>query len=183
MSFLHRMTPLLLTTLLTCTPSPPSSPMRRWCMVWVQAWRPPTSHITSLSIHLRWLFTKSHSQVCVIDIPYFPENTIYPDGFRDGQFVFVYCLCSAPRSKRKRCCQNNAQCYGGSGGTLLLLGLLALAIWLGGTLCLLIQITWHKINLLFWFIHNCSKFTNSIDYVSCDIVGPLLFKNKAKLYT
>lgn len=37
----------------------------------------------------------------------------------------------APRSKRKRCCQNNAQCYGGSGGILLLLGLLALAIWLG----------------------------------------------------
>ncbi|CAK6968156.1 transmembrane protease serine 13a [Scomber scombrus] len=39
-----------------------------------------------------------------------------------------------PRSappKRKRCCENNAQCYGGSGGTLLVLGLLALAIWLG----------------------------------------------------
>ncbi|KAM7413081.1 hypothetical protein PAMA_020455 [Pampus argenteus] len=39
-----------------------------------------------------------------------------------------------PRSippKRKRCCENNAQCYGGSGGTLLVLALLALAIWLG----------------------------------------------------
>ncbi|XP_044210899.1 transmembrane protease serine 13a [Thunnus albacares] len=39
-----------------------------------------------------------------------------------------------PRSippKRKRCCENNAQCYGGSGGILLVLGLLALAIWLG----------------------------------------------------
>ncbi|XP_059186644.1 transmembrane protease serine 13a [Centropristis striata] len=36
-----------------------------------------------------------------------------------------------PSSKRRRCCENTAQCYGGSGGTLLVLGLLALAIWLG----------------------------------------------------
>ncbi|KAM3615407.1 uncharacterized protein V6R79_001786 [Siganus canaliculatus] len=36
-----------------------------------------------------------------------------------------------PSSKRKGCCKNNAQCYGGSGGVLLVLGLLALAIWLG----------------------------------------------------
>ncbi|XP_042343078.1 transmembrane protease serine 13a [Plectropomus leopardus] len=40
---------------------------------------------------------------------------------------------SAPPSSRskRRCCGSNAQCYGGSGGTLLVLGLLALAIWLG----------------------------------------------------
>lgn len=67
---------------------------------------------------------------------------------------FVSCLCSAPRSKTKRYCQNNAQCYGGSGGILLLLGLLALAIWLGGTLRLFIQIALHYIDVLFWFIHN-----------------------------
>ncbi|XP_036973990.1 transmembrane protease serine 13a [Acanthopagrus latus] len=36
-----------------------------------------------------------------------------------------------PRRKRRRCCENNSQCYGGSGGVLLVLGLLALAIWLG----------------------------------------------------
>ncbi|XP_075956703.1 transmembrane protease serine 13a [Anarhichas minor] len=36
-----------------------------------------------------------------------------------------------PSRKRRRCCDGNAQCYGGSGGTLLVLGLLALAIWLG----------------------------------------------------
>nr|XP_019943509.1 PREDICTED: transmembrane protease serine 13-like isoform X2 [Paralichthys olivaceus] len=38
---------------------------------------------------------------------------------------------SAPSHKRKRCCENNAQCYGGSGGVFLVLALLALAIWLG----------------------------------------------------
>ncbi|XP_028276322.1 transmembrane protease serine 13a [Parambassis ranga] len=38
---------------------------------------------------------------------------------------------SIPPSKRKRCCQNNAQCYGGWGSALLVLGLLGLAIWLG----------------------------------------------------
>ncbi|XP_071351872.1 transmembrane protease serine 13a [Trachinotus anak] len=37
----------------------------------------------------------------------------------------------SPSGKRKRCCESNAQCYGGSGGALLLLALLALAIWLG----------------------------------------------------
>lgn len=36
-----------------------------------------------------------------------------------------------PRSKQRRCCQSNSQCYGGSGGVLLVLALLALAIWLG----------------------------------------------------
>ncbi|XP_008285238.1 transmembrane protease serine 13a [Stegastes partitus] len=36
-----------------------------------------------------------------------------------------------PRSRKKRCCQGNTQWYGGSGAALLLLGLLALAIWLG----------------------------------------------------
>ncbi|XP_053729831.1 transmembrane protease serine 13a isoform X1 [Synchiropus splendidus] len=33
--------------------------------------------------------------------------------------------------KKRRCCERSTQCYGGSGGTLLLIGLLALAIWLG----------------------------------------------------
>ncbi|XP_070761604.1 transmembrane protease serine 13a [Enoplosus armatus] len=37
----------------------------------------------------------------------------------------------SPSRKRRRCCESNSQCYGGSGGTLLVLGLLALAIWLG----------------------------------------------------
>ncbi|KAM9853151.1 transmembrane protease serine 13a isoform 2-T2 [Aulostomus maculatus] len=36
-----------------------------------------------------------------------------------------------PMSKRKPCCRRNAQCFGGSGGLLLVLGLLVLAIWLG----------------------------------------------------
>uniref|UniRef100_A0A4W6EE15 Transmembrane serine protease 13b n=1 Tax=Lates calcarifer TaxID=8187 RepID=A0A4W6EE15_LATCA len=36
-----------------------------------------------------------------------------------------------PSRKKKRCCENNAKCYGGSGGVLLVLALLALAIWLG----------------------------------------------------
>ncbi|XP_029302336.1 transmembrane protease serine 13a [Cottoperca gobio] len=36
-----------------------------------------------------------------------------------------------PSSKRRRCCKSNAQCYGGSGGTFVMLGLLGLAIWLG----------------------------------------------------
>uniref|UniRef100_A0A8C6TTG7 Transmembrane serine protease 13b n=1 Tax=Neogobius melanostomus TaxID=47308 RepID=A0A8C6TTG7_9GOBI len=36
-----------------------------------------------------------------------------------------------PRKKRSHCCRNNAQCYGSTGGILLVLGLLALAIWLG----------------------------------------------------
>ncbi|XP_029923203.1 transmembrane protease serine 13a [Myripristis murdjan] len=34
-------------------------------------------------------------------------------------------------TKRRRCCQSNAQCFGGSGGTIVLVALLALAIWLG----------------------------------------------------
>uniref|UniRef100_A0A3B4YJI6 Transmembrane serine protease 13b n=1 Tax=Seriola lalandi dorsalis TaxID=1841481 RepID=A0A3B4YJI6_SERLL len=41
------------------------------------------------------------------------------------------CLCPAPSNKRRRCCESNSQCYGGSGGALLVLALLALAIWLG----------------------------------------------------
>ncbi|XP_037630802.1 transmembrane protease serine 13a isoform X1 [Sebastes umbrosus] len=36
-----------------------------------------------------------------------------------------------PSRKRRRCWESNAQCYGGSGGTLLVFGLLALGIWLG----------------------------------------------------
>lgn len=68
LSFPHRTSPLLLTTLLPCTPSPPSSPMRRWCMAWVQAWHPPPSHITSPSIHHLWLFPKSHGQAYVSSI-------------------------------------------------------------------------------------------------------------------
>ncbi|XP_035011133.1 transmembrane protease serine 13a [Hippoglossus stenolepis] len=38
---------------------------------------------------------------------------------------------SAHSHKRRRCCENNAQCYGGSGGVFLVLALLALATWLG----------------------------------------------------
>ncbi|XP_068441410.1 transmembrane protease serine 13a [Clinocottus analis] len=39
---------------------------------------------------------------------------------------------SIPASRKKRrCCDGNAKWYGGSGGTLLVLGLLALSIWLG----------------------------------------------------
>ncbi|KAM9801610.1 transmembrane protease serine 13a [Neosynchiropus ocellatus] len=37
----------------------------------------------------------------------------------------------SPRCKKRRCCERSAQCYGGSGGAILLIGLLALAIWLG----------------------------------------------------
>lgn len=44
------------------------------------------------------------------------------------------CLFAAPSSKRKGCCKSNSQCYGSAGGILLLLALLALAIWLGGRL-------------------------------------------------
>ncbi|XP_040902734.1 transmembrane protease serine 13a [Toxotes jaculatrix] len=36
-----------------------------------------------------------------------------------------------PPRKKRSCCESNAQCYGGAGGALLVLGLLALAIWLG----------------------------------------------------
>ncbi|XP_072314391.1 transmembrane protease serine 13a [Eucyclogobius newberryi] len=36
-----------------------------------------------------------------------------------------------PSKRKRRCCRDNAQCYGGTGGVLLVLGLLALAIWLG----------------------------------------------------
>lgn len=36
-----------------------------------------------------------------------------------------------PSSKRRGCFHNNSKCFGGSGGVLLVLGLLALAIWLG----------------------------------------------------
>lgn len=49
--------------------------------------------------------------------------------------LYCVCVCVAPSTKRRGCCKNNAQCYGATGGVLLLLALLALAIWLGGTLC------------------------------------------------
>ncbi|KAG8002010.1 Transmembrane protease serine 13, partial [Nibea albiflora] len=55
-------------------------------------------------------------------IPQYPPPAVVPTVTRPS---------IPPSSKRKRCCQNNAQCFGGSGGTLLVLGLLALAIWLG----------------------------------------------------
>ncbi|CAL1570486.1 unnamed protein product [Knipowitschia caucasica] len=38
---------------------------------------------------------------------------------------------SQPLPPKRSRCRNNAQCYGGTGGILLVLGLLALAIWLG----------------------------------------------------
>ncbi|XP_078023221.1 transmembrane protease serine 13a isoform X1 [Epinephelus lanceolatus] len=55
-------------------------------------------------------------------IPQYPPPVVVPQVTRSG---------IPPSSRRKRCCRNNAQCYGGSGGVLLVLGLLALAIWLG----------------------------------------------------
>ncbi|XP_019129815.1 transmembrane protease serine 13a [Larimichthys crocea] len=55
-------------------------------------------------------------------IPQYPPPVVVPTVTRPS---------IPPSSKTKRCCQNNAQCFGGSGGTLLLLGLLGLAIWLG----------------------------------------------------
>ncbi|TKS81018.1 Transmembrane protease serine 13 [Collichthys lucidus] len=54
-------------------------------------------------------------------IPQYPPPVVVPTVTRP----------SIPPSSKKRCCQNNAQCFGGSGGTLLVLGLLGLAIWLG----------------------------------------------------
>lgn len=38
---------------------------------------------------------------------------------------------TSPSKKQNSCCKNNARCYGGTGGVLLVLCLLALAIWLG----------------------------------------------------
>ncbi|XP_074534740.1 transmembrane protease serine 13a [Halichoeres trimaculatus] len=55
-------------------------------------------------------------------IPRYPTRAVTPQ---------VVVQSAPPSKKRGRCCTNNAQCYGGSGGTLLVLGLLALAIWLG----------------------------------------------------
>ena len=49
------------------------------------------------------------------------------------------CLCPAGSHKKRRCCENKAQCYGGSGGVFLVLALLALGIWLGGILFLFKQ--------------------------------------------
>ncbi|XP_039987513.1 transmembrane protease serine 13a [Xiphias gladius] len=55
-------------------------------------------------------------------IPQYPPTVIVPQVTR---------TCKPPSSRKKRCCESNAQCYGGSGGVLLVLALLALAIWLG----------------------------------------------------
>lgn len=84
------------------------------------------------------------TQSCIrkpyLHLPYFPDNTLNlgVEKEMDPYCVFVF-MCPAP-SKRKRCCQNNAQCYGGWGSALLVLGLLGLAIWLGGILCLFITV-------------------------------------------
>ncbi|XP_063763928.1 transmembrane protease serine 13a isoform X2 [Eleginops maclovinus] len=55
-------------------------------------------------------------------IPQYPPPVVVPQVTRSS---------IPPSSKRRRCCKSNSQCYGGSGGTLLVLGLLAVAIWLG----------------------------------------------------
>ncbi|XP_035535314.1 transmembrane protease serine 13a [Morone saxatilis] len=55
-------------------------------------------------------------------IPQYPPPVVVPQVTRSS---------IPPSSKRKRCCDSNSQCYGGLGGALLVLGLLALAIWLG----------------------------------------------------
>ncbi|XP_020773700.2 LOW QUALITY PROTEIN: transmembrane protease serine 13a [Boleophthalmus pectinirostris] len=52
-------------------------------------------------------------------IPQYPSVVVVPQ------------VTTLPPKRRSRCCRNNAQCYGGTGGVLLVLGLLALAIWLG----------------------------------------------------
>lgn len=59
--FPHR-TSSLLHTLLLCTRSPPSSPMRRWCMTKVRACHLPAIRITSHSMHSLLFFPKSHNQ-------------------------------------------------------------------------------------------------------------------------
>ncbi|KAI3353743.1 hypothetical protein L3Q82_004980 [Scortum barcoo] len=55
-------------------------------------------------------------------IPRYPSPVVVPQVTQPSK---------PPSSKRRRCCASNAQCYGGSGGTLLVLAMLALAIWLG----------------------------------------------------
>lgn len=141
------MSSLLPTTLLPSSPNPPSSPMRSWCTAWAQAWHPPPIHITSRSILHQWLLPKSHSQahVSVVHAAVFTSeytrwtctSRTHGDTLRPINVRLV--VCPAPRSKRRGCCKSNSQCYGGSGGVLLLIALLALAIWLGGRLCLFIM--------------------------------------------
>ncbi|KAM6987469.1 transmembrane protease serine 13a [Tautogolabrus adspersus] len=55
-------------------------------------------------------------------IPRYPTHVVVPQ---------VTTTSTSPSKKRRRCCNNNSQCFGGSGGALLVLGLLALAIWIG----------------------------------------------------
>lgn len=120
-----RTSSLLPTTLLLCTPSPPSSPMRRWCTAQVQAltWTPPPSRATSPSTRRLWPLPRWRCRARVSG-----ANTW---GVRIKRILNV-CLCSAPSSKKSGCCNRNPRCYAGIGGVLLVLCLLALAIWLGG---------------------------------------------------
>ncbi|XP_070826706.1 transmembrane protease serine 13a [Chaetodon trifascialis] len=55
-------------------------------------------------------------------IPQYPPPVVVPQVSQSS---------TAPRSKKRRGCESNSQCYAGSAGALLVLGLLALAIWLG----------------------------------------------------
>lgn len=73
-------------------------------------------------------------------------------GHHSRSWVFV--LYPAPSKKQNSCCKNNARCYGGTGGVLLVLCLLALAIWLGG-----------MITLMFcYFQQNITESFSSVDY-------------------
>lgn len=94
----------------------------------IREWYPQLPYLCFMrSVQLIWVYEKNKQR---------------SSHFEDYQCVsvcmFVYRLCPAPSRKKKRCCENNAKCYGGSGGVLLVLALLALAIWLGGILCLIL---------------------------------------------
>lgn len=142
-SFLPCRTSFLLpNTLSPCTLSPPSSPMRRWCTAQVQAgaWTIPPSRVTSPSTRRLW------------PVPRWRCRAHVSDANRWGvriKLILNACLFSAPSSKKGGCCNRNPKCYAGIGGVILVLGLLALAIWLGGMASWTIKISpvnaWFKI--------------------------------------
>lgn len=151
----HRTISLLPTTPLPCTLSPPSNTTRRWSMMCVQAWHPPPTRITSHSIRRPWSSLRPHRRAPVSfnHTVYIPSQRIHQMycmcvskargdtlGIIINVCVFCVCVCTASSSRNKRWCKNNAQCYGSSGGVLLVFALLGLAIWLGGTLCWFTQI-------------------------------------------
>ncbi|XP_026221783.1 transmembrane protease serine 13a [Anabas testudineus] len=55
-------------------------------------------------------------------IPQYPPPVVAPK---------IILPSKSPSSTKKRCCGRNAHCYGGTGGALMVLALVALAIWLG----------------------------------------------------